>query len=399
MQPDKIHLGIMTLAKRSLFIVFFAALTCSALWKVSWSQAKGITGIPLATQDRVRNPGWWPSKGAAARNEYRGPAACAQCHSLKAASQVNTPMALAATPAASSELLRKHSPLLFTSGPYQFQISAGSDGPIYSVSDAANSVHHTLAWVFGTGEVGQTYVFQREGDFYESRVSFYPALQGLDLTLGHRAPAANDLAGALGRILPGAETRLCFGCHTTASTTDGRFDATGLIPGVTCEACHGPGAAHIDAMKQRQVKRGLQAILNPARLGPVDSVDFCGACHRTAWDVALANTVGVANVRFQPYRLEKSRCWGEGDARLTCIACHDPHQPLVRDPLAYDRRCLSCHLSGAAEARREHPGKACPISTSKCVTCHMVKYEIPGSHAKFTDHWIRVVGRNAGYPD
>jgi hypothetical protein len=29
----------------------------------------------------------------------------------------------------------------------------------------------------------------------------------------------------------------------------------------------------------------------------------------------------------------------------------------------------------------------------------MAKYEIPGSHAQFTDHWIRVVKENAPYPD
>jgi hypothetical protein len=314
-------------------------------------------------------------------------------------------MALAATPAGSSRLLRKSDQLVFHSGSYEFQISAGGDGPIYCVSDGTNSLRQALAWAFGTGEVGQTYVFQREGNFYESRVSFYPGVQGLDLTLGHHAPPANDLAGAMGRVMASSETRLCFGCHTTASTTNARFDVTGLIPGVTCEACHGPGARHIDAMKQKQVKRGLQVILNPGKLGPVDSVDFCGACHRTAWDVALVGPVGIGNVRFQPYRLEKSRCWGKGDIRLTCIACHDPHQQLVRDPSAYDMQCLSCHSSSSgaggadAEASREHPGKACPISTSKCVTCHMAKYEIPGSHAQFTDHWIRIVREDAPYPD
>jgi len=319
---------------------------------------------------------------------------------LKAATQAETPMARAAVPAANTEILRQHSQLGFRSGPYQFTIATGSDGPSYSVSDGANSLRQTLRWAFGTGEVGQTYVFQHEGDFFESRVSFYPALQGLDLTLGHREPPANNLAGAMGRVIAGTETRHCFGCHTTASTTNGRFDAAGLIPGVTCEACHGPGARHVDAMRQKQVKRGLQEILNPAHLGPVDSVDFCGACHRTAWDVALANPVGIANVRFQPYRLEKSRCWGKGDARLTCLACHDPHQPLVRDASAYDKQCLGCHRSsGGGESVAGHPGKACPIGTSKCVTCHMAKYEIPGSHAQFTDHWIRIVRASAGYPE
>jgi hypothetical protein len=36
------------------------------------------------------------------------------------------------------------------------------------------------------------------------------------------------------------ETRRCFGCHTTASTTANRFDPTHVTPGFTCEACHNP---------------------------------------------------------------------------------------------------------------------------------------------------------------
>jgi hypothetical protein len=315
-------------------------------------------------------------------------------------------MANAAIPAAGAGILQRHKSLELVSGPYHFEISAAAGGSVYSVNDGTHSISQPLQWAFGTGEVGQTYVYQNAGVFYESRVSFYPVLQGLDLTLGHHPPAAADLGDALGRAMVVSETRLCFGCHTTRSTTSGQFDVNSLIPGISCEACHGPGAKHVAAMRHKQTKPGLPTILNPARLDPSDSVDFCGACHRTAWDVALSNAVGVARVRFQPYRLEKSRCWGKGDARLTCLACHDPHRPLVRDPAAYDNQCLSCHGAKAgveAGATSRQGGgvssRVCPAGTSKCVTCHMAKYEIPGSHAQFTDHWIRVVKGEVAYPE
>jgi hypothetical protein len=144
----------------------------------------------------------------------------------------------------------------------------------------------------------------------------------------------------------------------------------------------------------------VKAIVNPMRLGPVDLVDFCGACHRTFWDVGLVGTVGVANVRYQPYRLEKSRCWGKGDARLTCIACHDPHKPLVHDLASYDERCLSCHVAKkGSKPTQDHPGAACPVGTNQCVSCHMPKYEVPDMHAEFRDHYIRVVRAGSEYPD
>ena len=41
-------------------------------------------------------------------------------------------------------------------------------------------------------------------------------------------------------------------------------------------------------------------------------------------------------------------------------------------------------------------------STKDCTTCHMPKYEVPGTHTQFTDHWIHVVRsdmRHADYPN
>src|SRR5262249_15936773 len=150
--------GIMTSHRGSLFIVILGLLMCPVAWIGVWSQTSGITGVPLATQDSIRNPGWWPTKGSAARSEYRGSVACKDCHAMKAAPQPDPPMAGAAPPAGSASLLRKHDLLMFHSGTYEFQISAGGDGPVYSVSDGRNSLQQVLAWAFGTGEVGQTYV-------------------------------------------------------------------------------------------------------------------------------------------------------------------------------------------------------------------------------------------------
>jgi formate-dependent nitrite reductase cytochrome c552 subunit len=106
-------------------------------------------------------------------------------------------------------------------------------------------------------------------------------------------------------------------------------------------------------------------------------------------------------VRFPAYRLVKSRCWGtNGDARLTCFACHDPHQPLQRDAAAYDVACLRCHANGgaASENSRAHQA-ACPVAKSQCTSCHMPKVNIAEMHYDFTDHNIRIVKANAPFPD
>ncbi len=220
----------------------------------------------------------------------------------------------------------------------------------------------------------------------------------MDITIGHSTHVPASLEEAVGNRLNATEASLCFSCHTTAAVTDHRLDVAHLIPGVSCEACHGPGAKHVAAMKSGKFESLL--IFNPARLKPDELTDFCGACHRTWLDVRSLGIRGVRTVRFQPYRLVNSRCWNPDDARITCASCHNPHEQLQRNPAFYDSRCLACHLSRAgAKQTRDHPGGACPVSDRNCATCHMPKTELPGSYFKFADHWIRVVRAGEPYPE
>ena len=164
--------------------------------------------------------------------------------------------------------------------------------------------------------------------------------------------------------------------------TKNQFDPSHAIPGVMCEGCHGPGAGHVEAEKAG-VESAKTLIFNPARLDPVERVDFCGACHRTWQDVVGTGLTGAGefNVRFAPYRLENSKCWKSQDARLTCTACHDPHKPLVRDPASYDSNCLQCHATKGTAAQSAKSGVACPVAVTGCVTCHMPKVAPPNLHS------------------
>lgn len=308
----------------------------------------------------------------------------------------------AASRAADSQRLREHDHLAFELGPYRYRIERQANKPVMIIRNSNASLSVELQWVFGSGHMGQTYIYQKDGKYYESHLSFYVGPQILDITPGQSRAIPAALEEAAGRLMLAAETHMCFGCHTTASTTGSQFAPENSFPGVTCEACHGPGAKHVAAARARTEKRGSGLILNPARFERVDYVDFCGACHRT-WQDAVSSQLagaGVENVRFAPYRLENSRCWKEGDARLTCVLCHDPHKPLVHDQGSYDSNCLECHLASAEEERTPlRPGSACPVSTKNCVSCHMPKVEPPNLHSSFTDHWIRIAKPGAAYPD
>jgi len=380
---------------------FLVASACgAALSAAGRPQDQGPKGQPMATQERVRSPGWWPTQSTPHREEFVGPERCAECHTSEAAVQETTPMAKAGTLAANSKILAAHERLSFRLDPYAYDLTRAEGRPVFSVSDGTHFASAVLGWAFGEGEVGETYVFERGGLFYEGRLSYFPALEALEITPGQSRSTPSDADRAMGRQMEAEEAHLCFGCHNTASSAGGQFDPEHLIPGVTCEACHGPGAKHAAAMREGRIAEGLTHVLNPAMLDPVDSVDFCGACHRAWADVMEGGMIGIATVRFQPYRLELSRCWGKGDTRITCLACHNPHQPLARDAGSYDSRCLRCHVATEGAKRKSgHPAAACPRSTKDCTTCHMPKYEVPGTHAKFTDHRIRIVRADKRFPD
>jgi hypothetical protein len=391
---------------RALWVRFFLLCASATLVVVAFSseiQAPKIdssaTEYPMTTENRVHSPGWWPTKGTAAKEEFVGEAVCAKCHSNEAASWASTPMAHASMLAKDSPILQQFLTLSSQAGPYSYNISNAGDKWNFSVTDGKNSITEPMIWAFGFNHKGQAYLLERNGAIYDTRLSFYNALQGLDTATGHPEGTPSNLEAALGRRMPTDETTHCFGCHTTASTTSNHFDPYQSTLGVTCEACHGPGAKHVAAMKSGKIEQGRHAIFNPASLGPVASLDFCGACHRTWGDVLDAGTTGVRNVRFQPYRLERSRCWGNGDARLKCVTCHNPHEPIVRDAASYDAKCLACHVTRGVKTSPDHPGKSCPVGVKGCVTCHMPPAEIPSMHAPFTDHRIRIARKGEIFPD
>ena len=344
----------------------------------------------MATAERLLGKGWWPTKGTAARQDFLGSAACAACHADTVRSQATTAMARTAALAVQSEVLRAHPRLATSVGGYSYEIATDQKQSLYTVKADAHVFEAPFGWAFGVGKVGQTFLFVQHGRMHEAHVSYYDAPQALGITPGRAgrfAPRAVEEAAS--RTLDDAEARRCFGCHTTASTTEGRFDPSFLLPGVTCEACHGPGRTHVEALEQGRLKEARENILRPGELAPTDAVDFCGACHATWWDVKLAGEPGVAALRSQPHRLQSSACWKAGDARIVCTACHDPHQPLVREASSYDARCLACHVTTGAAVTAAKPGRACPKATALCTTCHMPRYDVAEMHASFTDHRIR----------
>lgn len=310
-------------------------------------------------------------------------------------------MGQAAMRAANSPQLRGHPELAFLLSPYSYTLRTENDKVTFSLISGAENATHLVGWAMGKGDFEQTYVFIDSDKFYESHLSYYTKINHLDITTGHKRSTPATLEEAAGRAMSPRGAQECFGCHTTASTASNTFDPERAMMGITCEGCHGPGRNHM-AAEIAGIEGAESLIMNPAHLTPEDALDFCGSCHRSSGD-AITNgwdKIGMPNARFQPYRLEKSKCWGSGDARLKCQSCHDPHVPLETSSGSYDGKCLACHVNTRGnKPTATHPGAACPVARRDCVTCHMPQIDLPGAHTAFTDHWIRIVKTGAPYPN
>ena len=318
--------------------------------------------------------------------------ACARCHVSQAATQPSTPMGRALELPEANSVLKANPKLTFRKAGYSYLVENAGDKSTYTVSDGSNSLSLPIRWNFGEG--AQTWVLEHQGQFYESLVSYYPKIRGLDITVGDEAMTPHTLVEAMGRELSSAETKACFGCHASNAVQDRKLTLETLRPGVTCEHCHVGTSSHLLDAIQGEFDSA------PPRISKLSSEDisaFCGQCHRTWEAVVRSHFKGEINVRFQPYRLANSKCFDGADPRISCLACHDPHQDIVRQDATYDSKCLACHATGAKPA--SSPAKICPAAKADCVSCHMPKVTLPNGHMTFTDHQIRVAKPGDPYPN
>jgi hypothetical protein len=231
----------------------------------------------------------------------------------------------------------------------------------------------------------------------------------------------------------------CLKCHTT--NPNPQHDRAGERQsyetqvaelGISCEACHGPGATHVQihsAKDPSTVADLVDQVVDPANLSHERSSQVCGSCHsvshslrKSEWrdhkpgtDIGLTRKVhegplgalpdededdgddgedvgeqkdatfwsdGMIRVSGREYNgLKFSACHTAGT--MSCLSCHAMHQakddprPLkewANDQLQPDKQgdqgCVQCH-DAKKFATTSHTHHLTGSSGSSCYNCHM----------------------------
>jgi len=206
---------------------------------------------------------------------------------------------------------------------------------------------------------------------------------------------------------------MCADCHSTNlvkgydASTDS-FRTTWSEVNVGCEACHGPGAAHVQWARSGAKKgapngltvalderRGVNWIPQAAtgiatRSRPRETsreIEVCAQCHARRMQIAEGYHAGRRFLdHYLPSLLAAGLYENDGQQRdevynwgsflqsrmhakgVTCSDCHDPHTAKIRAP--GNSACASCHLPSKYDDARHHFHKA-GTKGAECASCHM----------------------------
>ena len=318
---------------------------------------------------------------------------CATCHPAQAKSYAATGMGRALSRA----VTQPNGEFLHPVSGTKFSVLHANDGMHQRIVRDGFSGDYRVAYVVGSGHRAFGYLIQ-EGDYlFQSPISYQTQEKKWIMAPGYEdnpAPDFNRPVGLECLLCHSGKARLVAGTHN-------RYENPAVTEeGISCERCHGLGAAHM-------AKPSRANIVNPARLAPDARDSVCEQCHLQGearilnpgkdWaDFAPGEplektfTVFVGDsgdntplrVISQSQQLRRSFCWQKSGHRLWCGTCHDPHREPSEKAAYYRAKCLGCHESTLA--RNHH------VKDGDCAGCHMPsRGTVDGAHAAFTDHQIR----------
>jgi Flp pilus assembly protein TadD len=373
--------------------------------------------------------------GQAPISGYAGRDTCAGCHAEQARLHAGSHHDLAMQPATAASVLGNFADAQFSyAGVTSTFFRRGDD--FFVRTDGPDGVlrEYRVAYTYGVDPLQQYLIefpdgrLQVLGIAWDSR----PAAAGGQRWYHLYPDDAIDFRDELHWTAPAQNWNyVCAPCHSTGlrrnySAASRRFATEWSEIDVSCEACHGPAAAHVawakDGASSRDARKGFAADLaargavwrlhgeeSIARLdgarGGRAQVETCGRCHARATQIAeedaagqaLAQTHRLALLDAPLYHADgqidgeayeygsfvQSRMYAAG---VVCSDCHDPHSLRLR--AEGNGVCLTCHRAATYDAPAHHH-HAAGRAAAACVSCHMPARDYMG-HDTRHDHGFRV---------
>ncbi len=338
-------------------------------------------------------------------------AACAECHHAIYKQYEMTPMARASGPALDG--LMQGSFTHAASGVHYRIFERDGVGWLSYARPATAAGGYLngevkLEYFIGSNTRGRTYLFERDGYWFEAPVNWYAKKRVWDMAPSYLSAREMPLT------LPVEPN--CLHCHVSgvAAALPGARNHFAEAPfahgGIGCASCHGDASEHVRT-------KGKAAVLNPAKLDAARRDSVCLQCHlegetsvfrlghslatylpgealfdSVAYFVHQGEIGPNGRATSQYEALLQSACKRASGDRMTCTTCHDAHASQTTatpaERVAYYRaKCLSCH-AGTKFANEHHPEQR------DCTTCHMPRAPSEDiAHEQVTDHRIQIAGR------
>jgi tetratricopeptide (TPR) repeat protein len=274
-----------------------------------------------------------------------------------------------------------------------------------------HELRRKVDYVVGSGNNNRTYLASENGYINEMPVTWYSEKAIWDLSPGYNRSNMRFNRPVVAE---------CMHCHNSYNAFEefsvNRYTGT-ITEGISCERCHGPGQLHVDkqmASADELNRTGVdRTIVNPAHLSAELQMDVCLQCHLQG-EISVFKT-GKSSSDFRPGmslkdiktvfiedglpkgdfriashggRISLSTCFTASNGSMTCITCHNPHEPVQeRSRTYFNDRCMDCHATESLTVLQkvtDHSNKG------DCVHCHMKQGATSDIlHVNFTDHWIR----------
>lgn len=364
--------------------------------------------------------------------QFVGSAACTPCHQAEAAAYAKSHHAGALVPLTPERFPAHAKSAVFSTplgGTTRFAERNGAI-EVMSPSDTGTSKTLPVAYVAGVWPLEQFIVASERGK-----------LQTLGVSWDSRAAADGGarwfhVYGSRG-IAPKDElfftraaqnwNHVCADCHSTLlerryDASKDAFDTRWAELAVGCEACHGPGAAHVRAAKSGVTQGAAYASAFTVSLARAEpwapsstgspspraqdgkEVEVCAPCHSRRQPLHEGFVAGDPFLdAFEPELLRPGRYHADGQvegevyewgsflqsrmyaAGVRCSDCHEPHAATLRAD--GNALCTRCHAAAHFDvpSHSHHADGRPPL----CVDCHLPKATFMQLDER-RDHSIRI---------